>query len=84
MPSGVKPVTGTLTLRHVSADAWRAAYRFDEAIDDLVLGPAVVEFRRTAWALRTPGAMLVAKDGNESVHAEARAAHELSALLSGD
>ena len=66
------PVTGTLTLRHVSADAWRADYRFDEAIDALELGPPIVEFRRTAWTIRTPGAALEAKDGNESVHAEGK------------
>lgn len=61
------PVTGTLTLRHVSADVWQADYRLGEAVDAVVFGPAVVDFRRTAWTLLTPGVELATEAGNESV-----------------
>ena len=45
------PVTGTLTLRHVSTNVWQADYRFNEAVEAVDFGPAVVNFRREAWTL---------------------------------
>lgn len=66
-------VTGTLTLRHASVDRWHADYHFDEAIDAVEFGPAVVDFRREAWRLRTPDVALASIDGNELVRSEDRA-----------
>lgn len=65
------PVTGTLTLRHRSTDEWRADYRFDEAVDAVELGPPIVEFRGKAWTILSRGIALAAKDGNESLRADA-------------
>lgn len=65
-----QPVTGTLVLRHVSADAWRADYRFDEAVDAVELGPAVVAFRRESWTIATKHVSLATKDGNESLRTD--------------
>lgn len=61
------PVSGTLTLRHVSADSWQADYRFSEAINVMELGPAIVDFRRDAWTIATPGLTFAADAGNEEV-----------------
>lgn len=61
------PVKGTLTLTQVSKDAWRADYRLDEKVDAIEFGPAVVQFRQTAWTIATPGLVLAANEGKESV-----------------
>ncbi|KFN42604.1 hypothetical protein [Arenimonas oryziterrae] len=59
------PVKGSLTLRHVSADVWQADYRFSEAVDAVDFGPAVVNFRREAWTVATPGVELAGDADNE-------------------
>lgn len=66
------PVTGTLVLRHVAADAWRADYRLDEAVDAVELGPPVVEFRARAWTVRSRGVSLATKGDNESLRADGK------------
>ena len=60
-------VTGTLSLRHVSADVWQADYKLSEAVDAIEFGPKVVDFRRAAWTLVTPRVELADDAGKESV-----------------
>ncbi len=61
------PVTGTLTLRHVSTNVWQADYRFNEAVEAVDFGPAVVNFRREAWTLVSPGVELAGDKDNEAI-----------------
>lgn len=68
------PVRGRLTLTHVSKDAWRADYRLEEKVDAIEFGPAVVDFRRDAWTMATPGVELATNaDKKESVRSTGKA-----------
>ena len=71
---GAEPgaLSGSLTLRHVASDVWQAEYRFDQPITAVDFGPPIVEFRRSAWTVRTPDAALVSEAGNELVRGEGK------------
>lgn len=66
------PVKGKLTLTHVSKDLWRADYTLDEKVDSIEFGPAVVQFRKEAWNLATPGVVLADSEGKESIRGEGK------------
>lgn len=51
----------------MSADVWQADYRLSEPVDAVDFGPAVVNFRREAWTLASPGVELTGDKDNESI-----------------
>lgn len=64
------PVRATVTLVHANDTSWRAEYRLSETVDAIELGPKIVEYRATAWTLKTPGESLASDAGGESIRGE--------------
>ncbi len=56
-----------LTLTHTATDTWRADYVMAEPVTAIDFGAAaqVLEFRKKAWRVLTPGVTLVERDGKE-------------------
>lgn len=61
------PVRATVTLVHASDAAWRAEYRLSEPVDAIELGPPIVEYRASAWSLKSPGLSLARDAAGESI-----------------
>jgi hypothetical protein len=74
MAEGVRaaepPVRAILTLTHVDDALWRAEYRLSEPVDTIDLGPKIVDYRTTAWTLRTRGQTLASSADGESIRAD--------------
>lgn len=64
------PVRAILTLTHVGDADWRAEYRLSEPVDSIDFGPKIVDYRASAWTLRTPGQALASTADGESIRAE--------------
>jgi hypothetical protein len=75
------PVAGTLRLVHLSEDLWQADYAFDEDVTSLELGPGVVEYRKQAWTVETPGLVLVESEGMESIRSDGTPFNRLSVRI---
>jgi len=71
--AGESPVRATVTLVHTGDTTWRADYRLSEAVEAIELGPKIVEYRATAWHLKTPGLRLASDADGESIRADGKA-----------
>ena len=61
-----KPLGASLHLTHLSADKWRADYKFAEPVENIHFDPVGL-YRSKAWRLLTPGLKLVTGDKLEEI-----------------
>lgn len=63
----IKSVNANIVVTHISAEQWVVDYQFSQPIQVLLLGPSVLDYRKSSWQILSPKVALIETNDGEKI-----------------